>query len=397
MKWKSKLITIFKKLLLLVAKRIVIKGYSEYCESSTSKRALLSYLVLPILPPRLFRDRVRFGNRGAAQEIARAINELGFKIDIINLDNTTFRVKKKYNLFIGHGGINYEYISRQLPEDTIRIYYSTGPYWKKLNEEEAKRFYELASRRGYFLSPDRAIKDSEDYPLQVADGIITLSDTEHYNAQSKCSIIIKINNGLFPVSWDCWKEKNYEEGRKHFLFFSGDGNVHKGLDVLLEAFVRTDLHLHICQRIDPLFKKVYHHELTKSPNIHLYNFIKMRSPKFEALVLRCNWIISATCGEGQPNSIIECMAYGLIPILPKTANIDLSEGGILLPDCKIETIHSIILVASSISTEECRKRAETVLRNTRTIYSVETFRNNLKESILRVINYKLKQTAIDKI
>jgi hypothetical protein len=74
----------------------------------------------------------------------------------------------------------------------------------------------------------------------------------------------------------------------------------------------------------------------------LHGFLPMRSPRFRELARICNWTILPTCSEGQPGSVLECMAHGLIPILPDEANISLGNIGVRLPDCSPGTIRSII-------------------------------------------------------
>ncbi|MDD1778127.1 MAG: hypothetical protein LUQ65_08140, partial [Candidatus Helarchaeota archaeon] len=300
----------------------------------------------------------------------------------------TWHPKRSYDLFIGHGGINYEHISRQLAENTVRIYFSTGIYWKDFNVREAKRFFDLANRRGYFLPADRAIIHSEEFANQCADGIIALGGNDSLRTYSCFPCVIGINCAAYPVTWRAWSRKDYQAGRQHFLFFSGDGNVHKGLDLLLEAFIRTDLHLHICQRMEPAFSLVYHRELTSYPNIHAYNYVKMRSPEFKALTNRCNWIISATCAEGSPGAVIECMAHGLIPILPESANLDMKGWGFRIPDCSVEAIRNSMLQASFTDPDECKQRSMNVFELAKDLYSVEEFRASFKRAIERIISNK---------
>ena len=103
------------------ASKRVIRDYDEYGSGKPARKALLSYLVLPLLPPLRLRDRVKFSNRGIAQEIPRVLNELGYSVDIVNYDNRDWLPDRPYDLLIGHGGINFESISRRLPENIREI------------------------------------------------------------------------------------------------------------------------------------------------------------------------------------------------------------------------------------------------------------------------------------
>jgi glycosyltransferase involved in cell wall biosynthesis len=368
-----------------LAKHRVIANYSEFCVLPCARRALLSYLVLPLLPPPVLRDHVMFSNHGIAQEIPRVLNELGFTVDIVSYDNRSWLPAREYDLFIGHAGINFERISRRLAQVVPRIYFSTGTYWRELNVQEARRLYDLALRRGYLLPPDRFVRYEEEYANCTADGIICLGNQEAAGAYARFRKVVCINNAIFPVDWKGFAAKDFSEGRKHFLFFSGRGSIHKGLDRLLEAFVGLDAHLYVCQHMESDFIRIYRHELSETPNIHLLGFVKMRSPQFEQLAARCNWVILPTCAEGQPGSVLECMGYGLIPILPDAAHIDLEDWGVRLPDVDVGTIRSVAEQASQIPAEECQRRAERVLAATRDAYSVEQFRANFRAAVSTIL------------
>ena len=372
------------------AKTRVIRDYDEFCQVKPDRRALLSYLVLPLLPPRSFRDRVKFSNRGIAQEIPRVLNELGYSLDIVNYDNRSWFPDRQYDMFIGHGGINFEAISRRLPERTVRIYFATGIYWRELNTRVQRRAANLASRRGVVLSSYRAVEHSEDYALRNSDGIICLGNHRAVQTYSQFPNIIGINNAIFPVEWEGWRGKDFEEGRRHFLFFSGRGNVLKGLDLLLEVFAGSDLHLHVCQHLESDFADAYRRELAMHHNIHIYGFTSMRSKKFAALATQCDWAISPTCAEGQPGAMLECMARGLIPILSEESNIDVGKWGISLPDCHIDTLRSTVLKASRMDTDLIRQMTSEVVEDTRNKYTVKNFRKNIREAIAGFADFHVR-------
>jgi hypothetical protein len=372
--------------------------FKEFCSDYPTKRALVSYLVRPLLPLRHERDRIVFSNFGMAQQIPQVLNELGYVVDIIQYDLEGWQISKEYDLFVGHGGVNFEAIIRQLPKETVRIYFSTGIYWKEMNIREAKRLYDLALRRGHLLYPDRTIRHSEEYATRASDGFICLGNQNAINTYHDFPLVIGINNATYPVTWSGWKSKDHEKGRQHFLFFSGAGNVHKGLDLLLEAFTGTNLHLHICQNINADFAKVYRHELMECPNIHVYGPLTMRSTQFESLANLCNWVISATCAEGQPGAIIECMGYGLIPILPESDNINLENFGILLRECTIEKIRESTLGSAQMSSEECRQRSLLAHATVNKEYSPEHFNTSFRSAVQKIIDsFSERQVRLEEV
>jgi glycosyltransferase involved in cell wall biosynthesis len=363
-------------------------GFKEFCPTLPAQKALVSYLVTPLLPASKKRDQMVFSNLGIAQYIPRALNELGYEVDVVPWDDMEWLPQQHYDIYVGHGGINFEHISRSLPKETVQIYFSTGIYWREFNIREARRIYNLALRRGYLLTPDRAIKFSEEFANQTAAGIICLGNQNAIESYGQFPLVIGINNAVYNIDFTGLADKDFNCGRQHFLFFSGGGNIHKGLDLLLEAFAGTDLHLHICQTLDPAFAKIYKDELTRNTNIHIYGTIPMRSTAYEALVTQCNWVISATCAEGQPGATLECMGYGLIPVLSSSDNIDLEDFGIFLPLDNIDEIRKVILHAAKMDTDECEKRAILTAAAIREKYSPEKFNINFKNAVQKIVSQK---------
>lgn len=369
----------------------IIYNYDEYLEYGADKKsqnkvrsALLSYLVGPLLPTPNKRDKVTFSNAGIAQNIPRALNELGYTVDIVNYNNVSFLPRRHYDLFIGHAGYNFERIAKKLDPKIPKIYFSTGIYWKDWNQREQERFRALFQRRGVYLPLDRFISESEEYANEHADGIICLGNDFARETYKCFPLVINLNNAVFSDEYDI-KSKDYEFGKTQFLFFNGGGNVHKGLDLLLEAFSRLDQHLYVRQSMEPQFEKIYKKELNDCSNIHLVGYLKKPSKEFYALMNKCNFVISPTCAEGQPGSIIECMAHGLIPILSKEANIDVKNFGIIF---KGNTIEEIINVVNEVSRKDVKwyeERSRLVLKEVAENYTEEKFLLNMKSAILTII------------
>lgn len=375
----------------------VIYDFHDFIQDATltkntipSKRALVSYLVEPLLPPVEERDRSTFSNLGIGQYIPRALNELGYIVDIVNYDNRDFVPRKKYNLFVGHAGINFERIERKLDRSCIKIYFSTGIYWPEWNRMEKERLDSLQKRKGIRLPLDRQIIHEEEYANTHANGIICLGNEHAKSTYSKFSPVIAINNAVFLDTYSL-SQKNFEIGCNNFLFFNGSGNVHKGLDLLLDAFSQMkDRHLYVRQNIEPEFYKAYKKELTELPNIHIIPFLNKPSKEFFEIMSICNFVISPTCAEGQPGSIIECMAHGLIPILSKEANIDTKNFGITLKDNSIDEIIATVKEVSQKPIGWHKNKSSLTMGEMRRYYSPEQFLDNMKNAINAIENKKDK-------
>lgn len=355
-----------------------------YDQTDRPKRALLSYITTPFRLPSDDARNIQFSNIGIAHSIVHVLNELGYIIDVVEWTDTRFVPNKKYDLFIGHGGCNFKHIARNLLPHAVKIYFSTGIYWKEHNRRQAERSRLLEERRGVRLRHDRRIYYSEEYANQSADGIICLDSQVAKDSYSKFPFVIQLNNAAYHVTvYDHFK-KDFASGRDKFLFFAGSGNVHKGLDILLEAFTHVDAHLYICQHIEPDFYRVYRHELEDFPNIHMVGWIPMRSPRFYELIARCNFVISP-CGEGGGGAIVECMHHGLIPVVIRHT-INPSGGcAIELNACSIDEIVKVVQDLSQHSPQWCEEMSRRTRQVAVTEFSEAAFLRNMKAAIEHVI------------
>jgi glycosyltransferase involved in cell wall biosynthesis len=102
----------------------------------------------------------------------------------------------------------------------------------------------------------------------------------------------------------------------------------------------------------------------------------------------CNFVISPTCAEGQPGSIIECMAHGLIPILSREANIDTKDFGITLPENSVDEILSVVTEVSQKPVAWHQNKSSLTIEEVRENYSPERFLQNMKNAIATVLKSK---------
>ncbi|BDI30361.1 hypothetical protein CCAX7_24120 [Capsulimonas corticalis] len=354
------------------------------------RHALVSYITAPFT---IGPDDVRntyFSNIGIARGIVAALNDMGYDVDIIEWSNDLFTPRKKYDLFFGHAGRNFERLATLLPPEAPRIYFSTGIYWRDWNAHEEARFQRIEETRGVRLPYDRWITESEEGANAAADGIICLGNQVAKDSYSKFPLVVNVNNATyFDDHYDTTK-KDFEAARRNFFFFSSVGNVHKGLDLLLEAFTGLDAHLYVWQGASPEFHELYRKELETLPNIHWLGAGPTRSPKFYEMVDQCGYVIHASCAEGQPGSVLDAMHQGLVPVLSRENNLDVGDYGVMLEDCSVAHIAEIVQSLSERSAEwletQSRRTREIALRD----YSEEAFQRNIAAAIQTVITESRK-------
>lgn len=354
--------------------------YSTRKVDPTAKYALLAYLSVPIIENMAGIKARAFSNYGLAVSWANALVQLGYVVDIINWDDTAFVPRRKYDLFVAHGAKNFSAIYQKMPTKIRTIYFSTGSYWRFHNTEEKKRFKYFEDRHSRTLPFDRYIYESEEAANKTADGIICLGNQALVDTYKSFNNVYALPTGSFAESKSL-PQKDFIKARKNFLFFSGGGNVHKGLDLLIDAFSNSDLHLYIATRLDPEFEKFYHHQLYSTNNIHYEGFVSIGSDRFYQLINECGFVILPSSSEGSPGSVVDCMQRGLIPIVTTNAHLDVEPFGYTIKTVSVDGIRDLVIKVSRLGPDRLLPQSTASKQTALTRHSVTKFEDRLKHYI----------------
>lgn len=366
----------------------VIEGYGEHLlrvSMKKNKRALLSYLTDPVRCELEGEKLVRFSNHGLAAGWAKTLNKLGYVVDIIDWDNKDFKPSKPYDLMVFHGGKNYKQIAPRIKGEPKIIHWLTGSYWKFNNSEEDKRLRDFAKRHGVKVKRDRYIYDSEDEVNEAADAIIVLGDPSMKDTYPKeYKKVLTINNASYPDSHYSSVKKDYEKIKNNFLFFAGSGNIHKGLDLLIDSFKNLNQHLYIVAHTDKEVLEVFKNEL-ELPNIHLYGEVGMRTEPFYKVMDLCAYVILPSCSEGQAGSVVEAMNQGLIPIVSKETRLDARKYGYVLSTSSISEIQELVKKVANLPGSTVKKMSKKTHKVAAKEHSPLSFEKQLKKAILQAL------------
>jgi len=349
------------------------------------KRALLSYLAQPVIDSMSGKEITRFSNSGIVISWARVLNELGYIVDVINWDDRNFKPVRPYDLVIFHGGKNFEKIYKNLHGKPKIIHFLTGSYWKFNNEGEDRRRADFKRRHGIETPRDRYIYANEDPVNRAADLIIVLGDPSMKQTYKQYDNVTTINNASYPDEHFDKVNKDYSKARNNFLFFAGSGNIHKGLDLLIDAFKNLEEHLYIVTVPDKQVLDTFKKELNL-PNIHLIGQVNMRDPKFYEIMDKCAFVILPSCSEGQAGSVVEAMNQGLIPIVSKETRLDTRGYGVILAGNTIPCIKKTVNKLSRMTADDVNKMSIRTRKIAVKQHSPEKFRDNLKTAVLQIIN-----------
>ncbi|MDD3602583.1 MAG: glycosyltransferase [Sulfurovum sp.] len=382
-----------KKRLTEFIKKLIKEHYfiKNYFNTEYEKNVLISYIIAPFIYKKEYLAHTNFVE---AKKMAEIFKSLKYNVDIINYDSNKIINYKKYQLIIGFGEPMEKsfYSNHRLKS----IFYSTGSHVCKQNYSSTSRIMEVYHKKGIKL-PESARITEKTWSMQtsLSDAIIGFGNSTVFSTYEQyCS------NPIFkvPVTYldvikrekieNILKFKKYEVAKKHFIFFSGPGLIHKGLDLLLEVFSNNpDLHLHICADVDKEggFTKTYYNELFNHENIHTYGFLSLQSDTVYKLIQKCAYVILPSCSEGEASSAINMMANGLLPIVTDESGIDLKDFGIRIESLLHKDILMAIKEASNLESKEIRKRSLNCFVDTRNSNSLLAYEASLTEALNEIL------------
>lgn len=356
-------------------------------DSKTWKRALLSYISHAFSISRYDFRIYHHINVWHAQEIVKVLNRLGYLVDVVDYQDANIKLKREYDLFIGNGGNYFTSICRYLPQDVPKIYLATTSYWKFHNEQENQRSVEFFNRHGKKTRSNRYLPPVEEENLNVATGIIGLGNSFTKNTYKNFERKKFINGNALYDDFYNWCNKDFELGRKNFLFFSGRGNVHKGLDLILEAFSELDSNIWIITKLENDMLSIYSKLIRNAKNIHIIGWIPPRTKKYYDIIARCNYSILPSCSEGQSQSILECMWQGLIPIVSPECGLDVENFGYEIQPCTINNIRELVTKLSTLPQDVYERKSKLARIAAINKYSEKTFSIGFEQELISLIKH----------
>jgi LmbE family N-acetylglucosaminyl deacetylase len=319
-------------------------------------------------------------------QIANTFLKLGYSVDVIDYKNNTFIPNKKYSIFVA-ARTNFVRIAKQLGENCIKIVHLDTAHWLFNNHASHSRSLALQQRKKVTIESQKIVESN--LAIEYADYATLLGNQftiTTYNYAQKPIFRAPISTcAVYPRPED----KDFELCRHNFLWFGSDGFVHKGLDLVLDAFIEIpDYNLYICGPIqkEKDFEKAYYKELYDTSNIHTIGWVDVNTPDFLDISNKCLALIYPSCSEGGGGSVITCMHAGIIPVISYESSVDVDEDfGMILQDCSIDTIKNTIKIISSMPVEKLRQMSFKAWEFARANHTRELFSEEYKKIIQNIL------------
>lgn len=311
-------------------------------EGPSKGYVLLSHVIDPFLLPPGKPIPLDHHHHWVALQMAQTFLDLGYGVDVINFHNKTFWPRRDYALMVDTRW-NLERLAPALNADCIKVLHIDTAHPLFQNAAEARRLLELQQRRGVTLKPWRFEEPHlgiEHADYATMNGNWFSMETFRYAGKPIFPVPVAA-----PVLYPWPGDKDWEGCRNHFLWLNSGGLVHKGLDLILEAFAEMPgCHLTVCGPIknEKSFERTYYKELYETPNIHTVGWVDVSSDQFVALTKRCVGILSLSASESRSGSVIGGMHAGLIPIVNYESGVDVADCGVLLPDSSVGAIQAAV-------------------------------------------------------
>ncbi|MEX1112057.1 MAG: hypothetical protein WEC84_01225 [Candidatus Andersenbacteria bacterium] len=380
----------YNHLLLQLAKQPIIRNYRRYC--LRKKGHALLYYKTDVFTPGYIHD-YSHTNHWEIAEIARILNEAGFWVDIIDrsVDVKRTTIHDKYDVCIANGPTDstadYPLIAKQTSH-AIKVFYATAAAPKLHNAQLLERHARFTARTGTSLPP-RRLMEHIDMPLimDATDVIFSVGSpwtNASYAQYSKP--IYPINVSTAPFLYATQSEIKQKDSH-HFLFLAGNGNILKGLDIVLEAFASIPkTTLHVCTVIEDDIARFYRSLLASNPHIRLHGFLPLRGRTFRDISRVSRFSLLPSSTEATATAGATCLRRGIIPIMTEAVGLERSSSyAYLLPSHPTP-----VQLTKTIEQALAEKEAE-LLRRAKTGYDIsnqytqKSFTNTFQKALNAIL------------
>lgn len=346
------------------------------------KRCLLVHLTDPFLRKEV---DVKHQNRWQARELARLASERGFTVDVLDPGCPKIPGGVFYDLVIDlHPGLTPAY-ENTCRSDTRRIAYITGSNPSFSNRAEAERIAAIEEETGIHLQTRRQVPVFTQKAFDACNGFFFIGNRTNLETYSEFRLppIHYVRNFSYPVPTIDGSNRSATE----FLFLASGGQVHKGLDRLLQVVGRrADWTLHVCSAFheEPDFCRLFGDTLFGRRNILPHGFLSLDSKRFLEIAARSSIVVLPSCSEANAGSVLSGVAAGLVPLVSRECGFERDEVH-RLPGSETQDIERGMESISSRGTEWLASESRRIQDLVQNRYSTDAYTRSVRNALDSVL------------
>lgn len=350
--------------------------------NSSQKKVLLCYLHLEDVDF----DKVKHANYMHANQIVKYFVNNDYCIDVCACsDIFSFEIlkNKKYDIVIGLGEVFKRICKSQPTAKKIILITENNPII--VSKKYAERIAYFKQRHPYINCDASMVRKGyiDKDMFELSDLAIIMNS--RYNAESMKHYFDKeylINSNAFINAEYVFDRANLENRieqiKRNFLWFGSDGLIHKGVDVLIDAFKEMPEFAINFYGLSTAERRLFH-KLRVSNTLDCGRVNVQKTEFIDKIVNQHCFIIFPSCSEGMSTAVATCMAHGIIPILTKECGFEPNEYIIELGGWHIEDIKYAVKRAASMNNEEILNFREGCFQYARKNFSLEKFDSLFKD------------------
>lgn len=350
--------------------------------NSSQKKVLLCYLHLEDVDF----DKVKHANYMHANQIVKYFINNDYCIDVCTCsDIFSFEIlkNKKYDIVIGLGEVFKRICKSQSTAKKIIFITENNPII--VSKKYAERIAYFKQRHPYINCDASMVRKGyiDEDMFELSDLAIIMSS--RYNAESMKHYFDKeylINSNAFINSEYVFDRANLENRieqiKRNFLWFGSDGLIHKGVDILIDAFKEMPELAINFYGLSTAERRLFH-KLRVSNTLDCGRVNVQKTEFIDKIVNQHCFIIFPSCSEGMSTAVATCMAHGIIPILTKECGFEPNEYIIELGGWHIEDIKCAVKRAISMNNEDILNFREGCFQYARKNFSLEKFDSSFED------------------
>ncbi|KAB2956572.1 MAG: glycosyltransferase [Thermoanaerobaculia bacterium] len=349
-------------------------------------RAIFSYVIDPFLRPPGAPVSHAHTHFWESLTMGRTLAELGFEVEVVHWTNRTFEPRGPRDLLVDVR-LLLERLAPRLGPECLRVMHAETAHPSFYNPAQRARLDALAARRGIRLAPFKLLDDNR--AIEHADAATILGNEATqatYRFAGKPLYPVPISQ---PLLYPFPERKDFAAARTRFLWFGSGGMVHKGLDLVLEAFAGLPgLELAVAGPVERErdFERAFARELYRTPNIRTLGWVDIASPAFTELAAGALGLVYPSCSEGQNGGTVTCMHAGLIPIVTPEVGVDVPPvAGVVLREATVEGIRAAVAGLAGRPPAELEAMARSAWRHAREHHTRERFATVYRQRLLEIL------------